>query len=105
MMSIVFPLTYSIFIFRILANHKHKKAIPIGKFKAKEESNEVPVKPRGSGPSFRFSKSTTVATPTKPIQQARKPIKTPKLEFGFKPIIGIKNKFRNCCQYMPFIII
>ena len=60
---------------KLIAFHQHQEAIPL--------ADSLLVKPRGSGPSFRFAKTTE--SPKKLTRGFRK---TPKLEFGFRPIIG-----------------
>ena len=88
---------------RILANHKHKKAIPLAKFNHIKNKKKIKagVRPRGGSgqASFRFgsggnrnmSDQKTQQRGEKPDQQKKAvtaTIKTPKLEFGFKPITG-----------------
>ena len=84
-----------------MANHKHKKAIPLGKFNHIKNKKKVKagVRPRGGSgqASFRFgSGSNRNLSDQKNQPRGEKPdkqkktatIKPPKLEFGFKPITG-----------------
>ena len=83
-----------------MANHKHKKAIPLGKFNHIKSKKKIKagVRPRGGSgqASFRFGSGSRNLSDQKTQPKGEKPgkqkktatIKPPKLEFGFKPITG-----------------